>query len=285
MNPDFLGKSIEHYLSVPFSRTESIRNKDSTSSCNADNKRDGSLFEIRSELAHLNPFNQLFRFKKEKNLLFNAIGSGNFSEVKRLLENKSYIKSRNKRGETPLIYATRIGFNQIIDLLLENNAKVNKSDKKGYTAWDYAVAHEDFETMNKLIKHNLSTNHRNLKGETPMYSVTRLGNLEVIKNLVKHGADVNAQNKDGESALVCAIRFDREDIAKFLIEHGADVNLQTSNGDTPSRIALRSRTINRGLVELLLSKGVNDPNLGEFLAEIEMDSNSDCSDRTIVDGR
>ena len=49
------------------------------------------------------------------------------------------INSKTEYGETALIFASRIGQTQIVEVLLQNDADINESDRYGRTALMYAA--------------------------------------------------------------------------------------------------------------------------------------------------
>lgn len=72
--------------------------------------------------------------------IWQAVVSGDLSEVKSLLENKniSNINTQNNKGETPLIIAVKNGHYNIAELLLSKGAKIGILDNKNETAYSYA---------------------------------------------------------------------------------------------------------------------------------------------------
>ena len=76
-----------------------------------------------------------------------AVASGNIQEVKRLINSRVDINTRDKDGQTPLILATYKGYKEIVIILIKNGANVNIKDKNGWTALTYALAKKHNEIV------------------------------------------------------------------------------------------------------------------------------------------
>ena len=101
------------------------------------------------------------------------------------LELGADINNTEWEGDTPLIFASREGHLDIIDMLLDKGADVNATSIAGFT---------------------------------PLACACISSNLNVIKILVEHGADVNAVTNDGASILSLT---HNDEIKDYLIQRGA----------------------------------------------------------------
>ena len=101
------------------------------------------------------------------------------------------INARDKRGATPLHYATLANAKGAAAVLVHDGADVNAKNKHGWTPLHYAAFH----------------------AKTPL----------IAKMLIEHGADVNAKDKYGDTPLCVAMNPLRRnaEIEKLLIENGA----------------------------------------------------------------
>jgi ankyrin repeat protein len=93
--------------------------------------------------------------------LITAIKNGNEEDVLNELiasgdKASKLINARNKDGSTPLIFASRNGREQIVDLLISNNADVNTRTDDGETALCAAVSSRKC-TIN-LVKQLIAAN-------------------------------------------------------------------------------------------------------------------------------
>lgn len=102
-------------------------------------------------------------------------------------------------GLSPLHFACRKGYKDIVKLLLEKGANVNALSNTSVTPLHFAAAS---------------------------------GNKEVIKLAVDGGADVSATDKEGKNPLMYAIEAKKAEAAKYLIELGADAAAADNSGRT-----------------------------------------------------
>lgn len=70
-----------------------------------------------------------------------------------LLAQGVYPDTRNERGETPLIIASREGHEGIVWLLLYEGAYVNALDNTKNSAASYAVENDNLEIIAVLMEH------------------------------------------------------------------------------------------------------------------------------------
>ena len=94
---------------------------------------------------------------------FQSVESGDFAEVKRLIEAGADVNAQENDGSTALMWASLEGHAGITRLLIEAGADVNAQDNYGYIALIYT---------------------------------SRKGHTEVVKLLIEEGADVNAKDND-----------------------------------------------------------------------------------------
>ena len=103
--------------------------------------------------------------------MLDAAKEGNIEAVEALLEKKVPIESRNRFGNTALIYAVRGGHGVLVKNLVDAGASVNKS---------------------------------NLSGKTPLMEAAIKGNMGLARYLVEQKADVNAKTIENFNALIFA---------------------------------------------------------------------------------
>ena len=92
------------------------------------------------------------------------------------------------RGWTPLHFAARDGYKEIVELLIAKGADVNAKDNDG--------------------------------GTTPLHHAASYGRNEVVELLIAKGADVNAKDNYGGTPLDRAISSNKKSTASFLRKHG-----------------------------------------------------------------
>lgn len=101
-------------------------------------------------------FNMVLNFKSlivshnNKSALMNAITNNDINTVTTLLQQKAASDITYKYGLTPLMIATRFGFNDIVKTLLEAGADANAKTNENETALMLALQHQHFDTAEIL---------------------------------------------------------------------------------------------------------------------------------------
>lgn len=162
--------------------------------------------------------------------LKDAILSGNFSDVHRILNEHPEQVNEVVDGKLPFEIAAEKGFGNILNLLIQcKSFNVNPTEKSllrtcitcGYT--DLAL---------KLIEMGANPNVREEGEQTLLLFALRKGFMDVAVKLIEAGAEVDARDSRGWTALVHASFMGWCEIVDFLLEHGARVNVATNDGWT-----------------------------------------------------
>ncbi|KAK6346150.1 hypothetical protein TWF730_010482 [Orbilia blumenaviensis] len=143
----------------------------------------------------------------------------------------SYLKEDilNVKGDTPLVFACRSGYERIVNVLLDHGVDVNRP------GW---------------------------KGRTPLHAACKNGRLECVRLLLAIGADVNAQNDEGRTPLMCLWKNRHDgppenwqDISDTLFSSNIDFSLQTTQNETYLHFA--ASLSHPKYLELLLQKSID----------------------------
>jgi len=113
--------------------------------------------------------------------LSQATYKGNFSEVKRLVENGSDINDYDRWGWTPLMWASFYNFYDITKYLLEKGANPNMQAKRSYSSM--------------------------YKGSTALMMAAYNRNTYMARLLLQRGADPKLSDKVGNNAYTYAERY------------------------------------------------------------------------------
>ena len=84
--------------------------------------------------------------------LFESVKSGDYSEVKRLIEEGTDVNAKDSVGWIALMWASHFGHTEIAKLLIESGADVNTQTKVGATALRLASQQGHREIANLLIE-------------------------------------------------------------------------------------------------------------------------------------
>ncbi len=130
--------------------------------------------------------------------IFYAIKNGETKTIRIYIKNKLDLNIRDSNGDTPLIYAAKVGNFVAVKLLIGAKAQVNLDNK----------------------------------GTTPLMAGAYNGKLDIVKLLVAAKADINAIDENGDTALILATKKGHYEIVKFLIYSKADLNIKNKMGHT-----------------------------------------------------
>jgi len=215
--------------------------------------------------------------------LINAVTAADLARVRYTLGHGANVNSRDGEGNTPLINASRFGFNDVATYLAEHKADTNFVDRSGWTPLMYAAWGDNGPLAQMLISHGARIDARDNDeltalaiavqngkakaadalitagadvneavakgGYTPLMLASIVGSNEIAGSLVAHGAKVNAANPGGVTALMIAVANDHPGVAEFLLRSGADIAARSEDGRTALGIAQAKNS--EGLIKLL----------------------------------
>jgi hypothetical protein len=108
----------------------------------------------------------------------------------------------SKSGATPLYYAARCGFQDLVEHLIVNDPKqVNARGGYYLTPLVAALAAGHFQTATVLGENGAHPNVRGYGERTPLHSAACYGEFEMVQVLLKYKADFNARDEDGKTPL------------------------------------------------------------------------------------
>lgn len=193
--------------------------------------------------------------------------------IKTLIRDKNVdLNTKNRYGETPLMYAIQRGSLDIVKLLLDNGVDVNSQNKYTESILMIAIysspAYIRTEMVKLLINQGAEVNYQDVRGYTPLIVAVNnttdvfgesYDSLAVINLLIENGADVNIKNKSGDTALMYASMVMSDEVVKLLIKHGADINDINNYGETPLIYLVKNNddNINLDKINLLLELGAD----------------------------
>ena len=154
--------------------------------------------------------------------LYAAIRAADRAIVARLLADRSLVNGVDRRGSTPLMYATLYADTSLMALLIERGADVNAADEGGTTSLMLAAG--DVDKVRLLVKHGAKVDVRSELGRTPLLvAATYTGNTEAVQILLQSGAKVTDRDKFGETVLTSAAKRGDAKVMEALIAAGADI--------------------------------------------------------------
>lgn len=192
--------------------------------------------------------------------LFRAVFCNRTSEVESLIQEGADIECRNIRGETPLIFAARHGYIDIVAKLLLAGANIEQKDSMGCTAFARAAQLGHKPCASFLWEEAAAVNPRDHLGRTPV-TLAAINGQTKTRNLLVIYCRAKQQEWPNLTAtltpfFILAVRLGREDMVRFLLRCGILINAKTAGGETALTIARRNG--NSQLVAMLLAAGARE---------------------------
>jgi len=179
------------------------------------------------------------------------LGAGAEPEVKDIL-------SKN----TPLMYASITGCENIVKLLLQNRVDPNVINRLKQNTLILACKNRNINIVKMLINVKSNLDQQDKNGESALFRPSCDGNVEMVKILLDAGINPNIQNKDGISTLQFAASYGHYETVKMLLDYNADPNNIDKKFITPLMIAAENGFVD--IVKLLIDNGA-DTNLQDLV--------------------
>lgn len=142
-------------------------------------------------------------------------------------------KHRDTDGQTPLIYASRLGKTDVVRKLLDAKADINGRDSANQSALSRSLIERHDDTFELLLNHpGVDVNVKGLNNATPLITCVSRSWESAVQRLLDLGADISAQDNDGDTALHVAATINNERILKLLLDKGAAVDVKNKAGGT-----------------------------------------------------
>jgi cytohesin len=143
-------------------------------------------FYNKTEIANL-----LRKHGGKHGTIHGAVGGGDVEAVKECLAAGADVNVKDKRGFTPLHWASISGHKEAVELLIDNGADVNAMRGGGGTPLSYAASWGHEEIVELLIANGADVNVKDAFSETPLDVATHPDNpnasAETADLLRKHG--------------------------------------------------------------------------------------------------
>ncbi|RSL93854.1 hypothetical protein CEP52_012984 [Fusarium oligoseptatum] len=140
-------------------------------------------------------------------------------------------------GETPLMYAARLGHVDQVKALIDGGADVNVKRKNGIPALSIAA---NAEIVDLLIRAGVDVHATDGKGTTALHLAARRDKAEIVEKLLSMGAMVNLRTLyGGLTPLHLAAQYNSADAARLLCSLGGDIEAKVDDGRSPLNIAIQ----------------------------------------------
>jgi len=206
---------------------------------------------------------------------------GDIARVRELVSKGAAVNTPDRRGLTPLMWASASGSLEVVQHLLERGAIVDRRAADGTTALMLASANGFTETVRALLGRGADVTAarsgvkaRQLAFDRGYTDVVALleraetlggrllaaaaeGNDTVVRQLLATGAPANVTNERGETALMMAARNGDLGMLTALLSRGADASIRDSQGKTVVEWAEPSPTTAKYVMAFLADRGIS----------------------------
>ena len=135
-----------------------------------------------------------------------------------------------------LLCAAKTGNFQQVKLLVEHGADVNCKNYHFGSPLHSGALSGSLEIIKYLVEHGADVNCENDCLGSPIHCAVSSGSLEIVKYLVEHGVDVT--NEGGKyTVLFLACEGGNASIVDYLLQHGATKDMDNWKLKSPLRIA------------------------------------------------
>jgi ankyrin repeat protein len=189
--------------------------------------------------------------KTKNKFLIEASKNDHKDIVDFLLEKGIDVNQHNEYGRTALMWASREGHKQIVQMLLQDkNIEINQQDEDGYTALMLASINGHKDIVQMLLRDkNIQINQQDKKGDTALIVASEHGHKEIVQMLLQdERIEINQGNI---TALISASQEGHKEIVQMLLQ---DKNIEINKQDWRGHTALMWASYHgyKEIVEMLL---------------------------------
>ncbi|XP_078519159.1 ankyrin repeat and SAM domain-containing protein 3 isoform X1 [Lissotriton helveticus] len=149
---------------------------------------------------------------------------GHDTVVNLLLEAGVGVNIGTPEGQTPLMLASSCGNESVAYFLLQQGAELEIKDCHGWTALFHCTSAGHQQMVKFLLENGANANHREpLHGFTPLMEAAASGHEIIVQHLLNHGVKVNETDKSGDTARTLAIKYGHKKIVGLLDQHRSSV--------------------------------------------------------------
>ncbi len=219
--------------------------------------------------------------------LFEAVGliGIDMGRVDQLLAAGAEVNVMDRRGFTPMHYATMFGRKDLTQMLhsrgarlsdahvaaavgsvkqllgfLRDGTALDERDAFQATPLHWAALTGEMATMELLVQRGAAVDAVNDRARTPLHNAAFGGHTLAARYLLEHGADLEKADEAGNTVLHLAVMGDRLTTAALLLKHGADAGAENERHETPLSLA-RKRELTKmtALLEARMAAPVPEP--------------------------
>ena len=193
--------------------------------------------------------------------IHDAAEAGDSARLSSLLNDGADPNTKDRWCKTALMWASRKGHRECMELLITKGADLNEKDIDGETALMKVSTRGSRECMELLITKGADLNETDDHGWTAFMCASAAGRRECMEELLSNGAGAFEKDSRGQTALMQASVWGHRECMELLIDMGENVNEKDNNGKTALMLASERMSTERrptsGAVRLLMTNGAN----------------------------
>lgn len=163
-----------------------------------------------------------------------------------------------EEGMTPLLWAAEYGDAQTLELMIGKGGDVNKTSLAGDSSLIYASRNGWMDIVELLLENGASLNYKNPFTEnTALVEAVLAGHSHIMQYLVDKGADVAYRDQYGNTLIMLAASRAHLVEVMYLLERGLKINTRNKNGDTALHLSIGDFAKRLYTQEYLISSGLS----------------------------
>jgi ankyrin repeat protein len=184
---------------------------------------------------------------------YNAIRANDLPRLAAMVREGGDVNTKDRHGETPLMYAATVGSPEAMEFLIRNGADVNTASEFGATALIWSAT--DLAKVRLLIPHGANVNMATRRGRSALLVAAMSDHsADIARLLLQSGGDAQAKDFLKTTTVRAAAFGNDTETLRMMIDAGVDVNAADLPGITPLMMAAGWNS-NLPAVKLLLLKG------------------------------
>lgn len=180
-----------------------------------------------------------------------------YEMTKFFIENSANVNCATEEGITPLIYASKFGYADIVQLLIESGADLLQMDYEQRTALEFAVSTNQIACVKILVNtKRININKLGVSNFSLLHIAAQVGGLEVTSFLCDNGANVHAKNIGGSKPIHLAAREGHVNVVEYYLKKkGQSPDERADNLCGPLHLAAAANTLE--MIRYLIKEGAN----------------------------
>ncbi|XP_018417833.1 PREDICTED: transient receptor potential cation channel subfamily A member 1 [Nanorana parkeri] len=190
-------------------------------------------------------------------LIFKLVQEGHVCRVRSfILKNPTCLMARNELEATPLHYAAKHGYLEIVFMIVNEGTDevLNAQDGKGGTALHWAVVKNQVDSVRILLSRGADPNLLNFYRLAPLHLAIQLHHNSIVEELLNHSTTNNNLEGDlGNTPIMTACYKDNSEALILLLKHGAKLCKRNKIGCFPIHMTAFAGSLK--CMDLVLKKG------------------------------